>query len=102
MREKIRNQKSYSRDVAIAAIDIDPSMLTVATNYFGLVQDNRLKVTIDDGVHFLKKASKTGSLKLHPPKRLKIFFRITNILFHQVNRSKQFYLMLIVKILLLV
>lgn len=35
-------------------------MLTVATNFFGLVQDNRLKVVIDDGIKFLKKALKNG------------------------------------------
>lgn len=48
------------RDINITAVDIDPSMLTVATDYFGLVQDNRLKVVIDDGIKFLKKAVKNG------------------------------------------
>lgn len=43
-------------------MDIDPSMLTVATDYFGLVQDNRLKVVIDDGIKFLKKAVKNGTV----------------------------------------
>lgn len=37
-------------------------MLTVATDFFGLVQDNRLKVVIDDGIKFLKKAVKNGRL----------------------------------------
>lgn len=36
-------------------------MLTVATDYFGLVQDNRLKVVIDDGIKFLKKSVKNGN-----------------------------------------
>lgn len=35
-------------------------MLEVATDFFGLEQDNRLKVVIDDGVEFLKKAVKNG------------------------------------------
>lgn len=48
------------RDINITAVDIDPSMLTVATDYFGLVQDNRLKVVIDDGIKFLRKAVKNG------------------------------------------
>lgn len=52
----------YCRDTNITAVDIDPSMLTVATDYFGLVQDNRLKVVIDDGIEFLKKAVKNGLL----------------------------------------
>lgn len=38
-------------------------MLTVATDYFGLSQDNQLKVVIDDGVEFLKKAVKNGLFK---------------------------------------
>lgn len=50
----------HYRDTNITAVDIDPSMLTVATNYFGLEQDNRLKVVIDDGVKFLTKALKNG------------------------------------------
>lgn len=35
-------------------------MLSVATDYFGLTQDSRLKVVIDDGIEFLKKAVKMG------------------------------------------
>lgn len=46
------------RDVNVTAVDIDPAMLKVATDYFGLVQDNRLKVVIDDGIEFLKKTVK--------------------------------------------
>lgn len=53
------------RDTNIVAVDIDASMLTVATNFFGLVQDNRLKVTIDDGIKFLKKAVKNGIQNLN-------------------------------------
>lgn len=36
-------------------------MLTVATNYFGLVEDERLKVVIEDGIEFLDKAAKSGN-----------------------------------------
>lgn len=52
------------RDIHITAVDIDSSMLTVATDYFGLVQDNRLKVVIDDGIKFLKKTVKNGNIYL--------------------------------------
>lgn len=54
----------YYRDTNITAVDIDSSMLTVATDYFGLVQDNRLKVVIDDGIKFLQKAVKNGIKRL--------------------------------------
>lgn len=69
-------------------------MLTVATKYFGLEQDNRLKVVIDDGVKFLRKALKNGSnYKFDQQVLVKL------MLIHlQVNHSRQFYLMLIVKI----
>lgn len=62
-----------SRDINITAVDIDPSMLTVATNYFGLVPDNRLKVIIDDGVNFLKKTVKTGTQK-------NVFFKLLHLM----------------------
>lgn len=68
-------------------------MLTVATDYFGLQQDNRLKVVIDDGIEFLKKAVKNGE-------NLPFFWRketsktCLKINFHfQVNRTKLYYLM---------
>lgn len=67
----------HHRDVNITAVDIDPSMLTVATDYFGLVQDNRLKVVIDDGIKFLKKAVKNGTdffLDCCPTSEITLFF----------------------------
>lgn len=39
-------------------------MLTVATKFFGLTQDNRLKVVIDDGIEFLKKTLKNGNFDI--------------------------------------
>lgn len=44
----------------ITAVDIDPAMLTVATNYFGLALDDKLKVVIDDGLVFLDNAATAG------------------------------------------
>lgn len=44
----------------ITAVDIDAAMLTVATNYFGLTCDDKLKVVIDDGLAFLEKAANAG------------------------------------------
>lgn len=39
-------------------------MLSVATNYFGLVEDERLKVVIEDGIEFLNKAVKSGKIRI--------------------------------------
>lgn len=50
----------FPRNVAITAVDIDPAMLTVATSYFGLKCDDRLKVVIDDGLVFLQKSASAG------------------------------------------
>lgn len=44
----------------ITAVDIDPAMLQVATNYFGLVVDDRMDVVIEDGLKFLNKAANNG------------------------------------------
>nr|CAD7409038.1 unnamed protein product [Timema cristinae] len=50
-----------SRDVEgkirVTAVDIDPTILEVATEYFNLVQDERLEVYIRDGLHFIKQAA---------------------------------------------
>ncbi|XP_015604537.1 methyltransferase-like protein 13 [Cephus cinctus] len=37
----------------ITAVDIDEAMLSVAVEYFGLIQDDRMKVKIMDGIQFL-------------------------------------------------
>lgn len=44
----------------ITAVDIDPAMLQVATNYFGLIVDDRMDVVIEDGLKFLSKAANGG------------------------------------------
>lgn len=41
-------------------MDIDPAMLEVATEYFNLVQDERLDVYIRDGVQFIQQAAEKG------------------------------------------
>jgi hypothetical protein len=41
-------------------VDIDPTMLEVATEYFNLVQDERLDVYIRDGVQFIQQAAEKG------------------------------------------
>lgn len=48
------------RNIQITAIDIDETMLTIATNYFDLKPDNNLKVLIDDGIIFLQKSAEKG------------------------------------------
>ncbi|PSN48593.1 hypothetical protein C0J52_14657 [Blattella germanica] len=44
-----------------ATVDIDPAMLDVATNYFDLVQDERLDVYIRDGIQFIHQAAEKGT-----------------------------------------
>ena len=53
----------YFRHVNITAVEIDPAMLAIATNYFGLAPDETLKVAIDDGIVFLENAAEIGKLQ---------------------------------------
>lgn len=46
--------------MSITAVDIDAAMLTIATNYFGLIPDEHMRVVIDDGMVFLENAEQTG------------------------------------------
>lgn len=50
----------------ITAVDIDAAMLSVATNYFGLTPDERLKVVIDDGIVFIDNAANSGKVTRKP------------------------------------
>lgn len=56
--------------VRITAVDIDPAMLEVATEYFNLVQDERLDVYIRDGVQFIQQAAEKG---------LRIYSQVNNV-----------------------
>ncbi|XP_067001304.2 eEF1A lysine and N-terminal methyltransferase homolog [Anabrus simplex] len=47
--------------VRITAVDIDPVMLEIATEYFDLVQDERLAVYIRDGVQYVHQAAEKGT-----------------------------------------
>lgn len=54
------NYVDLCRDIKITAVDIDPAMLTIATDYFGLVQDDQLEIIIEDGIQYLNKSAKKG------------------------------------------
>ncbi|XP_046421551.1 eEF1A lysine and N-terminal methyltransferase homolog [Neodiprion fabricii] len=47
-------------EINIIAVDIDEAMLQIATNYFGLVQDAKLKVEIADGLKFILDSANQG------------------------------------------
>jgi len=57
---KHRNLTWFTFQVRITAVDIDPAMLEVATQYFDLVQDERLDVYIRDGIQFIEQAAEKG------------------------------------------
>lgn len=44
----------------ITAVEIDEKMLKVATDYFGLILDNRMKVEIADGIQVIKENTLNG------------------------------------------
>ncbi|XP_012251378.2 eEF1A lysine and N-terminal methyltransferase homolog [Athalia rosae] len=49
-------------EIKITAVEIDETMLQVATNYFGLTQDASLKVEITDGLKFIQDSAKQGKM----------------------------------------
>lgn len=46
----------------ITAVELDPDMLFVATEYFGLVEDKQMIVHIKDGLDFIKESHENGNL----------------------------------------
>ncbi|KAG5681408.1 hypothetical protein PVAND_010846 [Polypedilum vanderplanki] len=50
---------NFLKEVVMTVIEIDSEIVRVAKDYFGLVEDERLKVIIDDGLKFLKSNSDT-------------------------------------------
>ncbi|XP_059840806.1 eEF1A lysine and N-terminal methyltransferase isoform X1 [Hypanus sabinus] len=46
---------------SIDAIEIDPEMLEVATRWFEFSQDNRMKVILADGLHYIRTLADEGS-----------------------------------------
>ena len=54
------NLTRFTFQVRITAVDIDAAMLQVATEYFDLVQDERLDVYIRDGTQFIEQAAEKG------------------------------------------
>lgn len=49
-----------SFQLKITAVEIDKVMLKVATEYFNLILDDRMKVEIADGIQFIKDAATCG------------------------------------------
>ncbi|XP_026468602.1 methyltransferase-like protein 13 [Ctenocephalides felis] len=50
----------YFKNLQILAIEIDSEMLNVAENYFGLKQDFRFQIKIDDGIKYILDAAQKG------------------------------------------
>ena len=41
-------------------VDIDPSMVTIATEWFGFAPDDRMRAHVADGLEFLKSEAEKG------------------------------------------
>ncbi|OXU27110.1 hypothetical protein TSAR_005725 [Trichomalopsis sarcophagae] len=52
--------QQYIPQTTITAVEIDPAILKIATDHFDLVQDEKLKVDIADGIEYLIHSSKQG------------------------------------------
>ncbi|KHJ40836.1 UTP--glucose-1-phosphate uridylyltransferase [Trichuris suis] len=47
-------------DVNIVAVEIDPTIIEVAKRWFSFVEDEKLRVVINDGVKYIREACRTG------------------------------------------
>lgn len=52
----------YSLQVTLTAVELDPSMVEVAKEWFGFVPDSRLKVEVGDGLDYIAKKAEEGKL----------------------------------------
>uniref|UniRef100_A0A0K0DGT3 PABS domain-containing protein n=1 Tax=Angiostrongylus cantonensis TaxID=6313 RepID=A0A0K0DGT3_ANGCA len=44
----------------ITIVELDPMMLRIARKWFGLDEDHRQRVIIDDGLNYIKRAAESG------------------------------------------
>ncbi|KAL1491714.1 hypothetical protein ABEB36_012271 [Hypothenemus hampei] len=53
--------RKFSPNAEIMAVDIDPEMLKIATQWFGFKPDDHLKAKIQDGLEFIQNLHKEGA-----------------------------------------
>ena len=46
--------------IALDVVDIDPTMVSIATDWFGFSPDDRMRVHVADGIDMIKSESKKG------------------------------------------
>ncbi|RNA39942.1 methyltransferase 13 isoform X2 [Brachionus plicatilis] len=52
--------KNWLKNVEIDAVEIDPKIVNVAKDWFGLKEDERTRIYVDDGLKFINKAANDG------------------------------------------
>lgn len=62
----------YFSQAHVAVVEIDPSMLEVATRWFGFSQDDRMQVHVSDGVDYVAKLAAEGITSQNIPGTLPI------------------------------
>lgn len=55
----------YFSQARVAVVEIDPSMLEVATHWFGFSQGDRMQVHISDGLDYVAKLAAEGTISQH-------------------------------------
>lgn len=56
--------RDFVPNVTVEAVELDPTVLEVATEWFGFRPDDRLTVTIGDGLERISALEKEGSINL--------------------------------------
>lgn len=57
----------YFSQARVAVVEIDPSMLEVATHWFGFSQGDRMQVHISDGLDYVAKLAAEGTISQSIP-----------------------------------
>ena len=52
-----------SFQINIDVVDIDPTIVTIATDHFQFKPDDRLRVHVNDGLQFIAEENKKGEVK---------------------------------------
>lgn len=54
----------YLKDLSVSVLEIDPEIVKVAKEYFGLIEDKkRLEVVVEDGLQYLREKSSEGNVQ---------------------------------------
>ena len=55
------NKKVYIEQVEIDVVEIDEAVVSVATDWFNFTTDDRLRISVADGLEYIQQLDRTGN-----------------------------------------